>query len=121
MNQKKRTPQEIIKDIKMLLNELSSVFGESTESIKKSFFKPSIKSSKKYSGVAGGIEMLIDDNFFQGPKALSEVVSRLKQEGYNYRGSVIAMALLRAVRNRSLTRLESHNKGKEKWAYAERK
>lgn len=124
MRQKKRTPSEIINDIAILLDELSSLLGKSVKGSKKSSLgKISVKNEeKKYSGVAGGIQMLIVDNFFQEPKPLSEVVARLRQEGFNYRRSVIAMALLRAVRNRSLTRLEAENrKGKEKWIYAKRK
>lgn len=124
MRRKKRTPNEIINDIAILLDELSSLLGRSVKGSKKSSLGGvSVKNEeKKYSGVAGGIQMLIVDNFFQEPKALSEVVAHLRQEGFNYRRSVIAMALLRAVRNRSLTRLEAENrKGKEKWVYAKRK
>lgn len=124
MSPKKRTPNEIISDIAILLDELSSILGRPIKSSKRSsLVGTSAKSEeKKYSGVAGGIEMLIVDNFFQEPKSLSEVVAHLRQEGFNYRRPVIAMALLRAVRNRSLTRLEAENrKGKEKWVYAKRK
>jgi len=121
---KKRTPNEIINDIVILLDELSSKFGGSTLSGKRSsLIKVSTKENEKnYFGVSGGIKMLIVDGFFQEPKLLSEVITRLRQEGFNYRRPVIAMALLRAVRNRSLTRLEVENpKNQEKWIYAERK
>lgn len=124
MKQKKRTPNEIITDMSTLLKELSSIFeGSARNGRRSSLVEASTKNKeKKYSGVAGGIKMLIADNFFQNPKSLSEVIARLREEGFNYRRPVIAMALLRAVRNRSLTRLEAENrKGKEKWIYAKRK
>jgi len=118
MSSKKHTPAELINSIRMLLDELHSLLGGETVSIKAS----AGKSQKKYSGVAGGIKMLINDRFFKEPKMLSEVIDRLRQEGFNYRRPVIAMALLRAVRNRFLVRLEAYNpESKEKWAYAERK
>lgn len=124
MSSKKRTPNQVINDIAILLNELSSILGRSAKSNKGSFLvgASAKDEAKKYTGVAGGIKTLITDNFFQEPKSLSEIITHLRKEGFNYRRPVIAMALLRAVRNRSLTRLESENrKGKEKWIYAERK
>lgn len=121
---KKRTPNEIVNDIAILLDELSSMLGGSARGDKRSSsVKVSAKKDgKNYSGASGGIKMLIVNGFFQKPKLLSEVITRLRQEGFNYRRPVIAMALLRAVRNRSLTRLEVENpKNQEKWSYAERK
>ncbi|RLC37800.1 hypothetical protein DRH29_00055 [candidate division Kazan bacterium] len=73
-----------------------------------------------YSGPSGGVRLLLDEDFFKTPKAVSAVESRLRQEGRHYRQSVVAMALLRAVRKRLLTRLPSGGK-KGQWSYVERK
>jgi len=42
------------------------------------------KFPKNYSGLSGGIELLIDDGFFDTPKSTREIQGELKREGYHY-------------------------------------
>ena len=55
--------------------------------------KPKIKKSNNYSGLTGGIQFLIDNKFFNNPKGLKEIISKLKEEGYHYGKAPIAKAL----------------------------
>jgi len=52
-----------------------------------------IAKSNNYSGLTGGIQFLIDNKFFNNPKELNEIVSKLKEEGYHYGKAPIAKAL----------------------------
>jgi len=42
------------------------------------------KKQKKYSGLSGGIDLLIDNNFLNKPKDVNEIVSELKRENFHY-------------------------------------
>lgn len=115
MKRSQRSPQEIKAEINTLLNELVAV--TSGEPQRK---RPDVK-EEKFIGPAGGIKLLSKDGFFSSPKTQPEVAKRLQQEGYNYPSAAISVALLRAVRSRTLVRLPEKGAGPEKWAYAERK
>lgn len=111
-----RNPKEIVNEIRVLLGELEIVIsayrGEAIKMVPKELF----------SGLSGGIRLLLREGFFREQKTLSKVVERLHQEGFNYPGKAVSVALLRSVRKRFLVRLPSETKqGKEKWVYAERK
>ncbi len=112
---KKRNWVQIIKEIKILLDELSIMHGSSQR-------KSSLINVEKYSGPSGGVRLLIKEGFFNKPQNLPGIVNCLHQEGFNYSRQVISTALLRLVRSRFiLRRLNGNKKGKEKWIYAERK
>jgi hypothetical protein len=68
-------------------------------------------------GVGAGIQALIEEGFLSAPRLVSEIIGRLKQDGYFYRDSVVATKLLRMVKARDLTRLQEEGK----WKYVTRK
>jgi len=50
--------------------------------------------TKNYSGLRGGLKLLIDnDFFFSSPKNVQEIESELKREGYHYARPSISKAL----------------------------
>ena len=46
-----------------------------------------------YSGLNGGIQLLIDNGFLNTPKSLEDVKNELKKEGYHYGSGPIGKAL----------------------------
>jgi hypothetical protein len=63
----------------------------------------------KYDGLVGGIQLLIDNNFFNKERAVKEVIFELKREGYGYSPESIAKSLSRDFvhTKRKLTRLKN--------------
>lgn len=55
--------------------------------------KPKIHEEKVYKGLIGGIQFLFDNEFFNEPKGLRDVIDKLKQEGYHYGTAPVAKAL----------------------------
>ncbi len=39
---------------------------------------------KDYKGLAGGIRLIIDNEFLKDPKTVNEIVAELKREGYHH-------------------------------------
>jgi hypothetical protein len=83
---------------------------------KKTPIKPSTTS---YSGLNGGIQMLIDEQYFDTPRSGAEVIQKLKEKGYHYGSAAVLKALANYFmkRDRKLGRLKE---GKI-WKYAIRK
>lgn len=117
MKAKPHTPVEIIAKIQELLTDLSVALGDNSSVPSRT----TSSSSEKFTGPSGGVRLLLREGFFSTPKTRVETVNRLRQEGFNYTPSVVSVALLRQVRTRELVRLPSTARGKEKWAFAERK
>ena len=116
----KRPLSAIISDLKGLVAELDGA----QFSINKtgSGAKSAPLSSESYSGPTGHIKMLLDHSFFNTPKSLSAVLDELKKEGYYDRKEVISTALIRMVRQRTISRVPSQDTAsREKWNYVERK
>ncbi|MCH8915775.1 MAG: hypothetical protein IIA82_08050 [Thaumarchaeota archaeon] len=79
--------EEKIEKISKRLDKLeNAVFGNK---------KPKIKAEKKYKGIAGGINFLIDSGFLNALKSSREVHKELKKEGYHYRKEAVDTALRR--------------------------
>ena len=114
---KRRKPSEIIAQIHSLLDELATLSGGRVAVQEKRVEEK----SEKFTGPSGGIKLLLKEGFFAEPKTLTEVVSRLHQDGFKYVTQVISTALVRLVRARMLVRLPSTGPGKEQWVYTERK
>jgi hypothetical protein len=119
MNSKHKNPTQLIQELQALLNELAGSLGQDTSIITKN----TVSSSKAetFSGPSGGIKLLLAEGFFAEPKTLPAVVSRLRQDGFNYATQVISTALVRLVRARAMVRIPVNGEGKERWAYAIRK
>ena len=68
----------------------------------------SIKSPNKYQGLAGGLQLLIDNGFFNKPVLVTEVQDELQKEGY-FRPIQSTDAALRkdmVLRKKTLTRIK---------------
>ena len=113
---KNRKAIQIIGEIHQLLDELTRHISSDALS------RHGLMRKDRYSGASGGIKMLFEEGFFKETKWLPEVITKLKQEGFNYPHNTVSMALLRSVRQRFLVRLIAEGrKSKEKWVYVIRK
>lgn len=103
---------ELVTQIKKLVEELASLSSLTTHSPKQKF-----PSSKK--GAAGAISMLIEEGFFNSPKNLQSILDKLKEIGRYYSKGLVSMNLLNLVKRRVLSR---HKEGKNKnWHYVLRR
>lgn len=62
------------------------------EKLEKAVFgskKPKFNAEKKYKGLTGGINFLIDSKFLNMLKSAKEVHEELKKEGYHYRKQAV--------------------------------
>jgi len=55
--------------------------------------KLTITQVSDYSGLRGGIRLLINNSFFSNPKSLNEIMEELQRENYHYGIAVVAEAL----------------------------
>jgi hypothetical protein len=69
---------------------------------------------KDYSGLKGGITLLVDEHFFDVPKALDETIKQLAVKGYHHQNGAVQAALARDFmkKKRILTRITEENKYK---------
>lgn len=74
---------------------------------------------KSYSGLTGGIKLLINENFLGTPKSVKEIFDELKRQGYHYpKKSVFKLLSIDFMKNkRIITRIRENNK----WMYVIRK
>jgi hypothetical protein len=112
----KRTNEEIVLQIRALLDELG---GEDATN-----FYPKkqgvVTSAKKGPiGCAGAIESLVDEGFFENLKEVVQVAEKLKEEGQPYSRELISMNLLNFVKppKKILRRVREGGK----WQYIIRK
>ena len=88
--QSSRKMDEIKKfeDYKKRLEKLEkAVFGKKEKTTQK------LKSD--YSGLVGGIQLLVDNGFFSNPKLLKEIVKELKVKNYHYSQASVSKILAR--------------------------
>ncbi len=102
------------------INERFSKIEKRLEKMEKVLFsekstvgKKTVK-QKKYSGLAGGIQLLIDNKFLNNPKDVPTIVSELKRETYHYPTESVRTSLSRdfTKKQRILTRILENNKYK---------
>lgn len=72
-----------------------------------------------YTGLAGGLRMLIDNGFFSEPKTIDEIIAELNREGYynTHAGVSSTLSMTFVKSQKTLTRLKKGSK----WAYVKRK
>ena len=101
--------KKIIHDHEDRISKLEKTFSEKkTEKPKKS----------NYTGLSGGIRLLIDNGFLDTPKFVSEIVAEMKREGYYHDVFSIDATLRKTfLKNRTLQR----TKEEKKWKYVIRK
>lgn len=107
----KKTTNEIVAQIRSLLDELEGVTIESSQTDR----KVAKSASKKVSGCIGAIQGLIDEDFFKTQKTVAQVVDKLKEEGQPYSRALVSMNLLNLVKppRKILRRIEENNQ----WNY----
>ena len=107
----KKTPNEIIAQIRALLDELDGATNRSV-STKVNVTKTVARST---AGCIGAIQGLIDEGFFETQKMVSQVVDKLREEGQPYSRALVSMNLLNLVKPPRKT-LRRINENKQ-WHY----
>lgn len=76
-------------------------------------------SKASYSGLAGGLRLLIDNGFFDQPKTIDEIIAELNREGYynTHAGVASTLSMTFVKKQKTLTRMKEGSK----WAYVKRK
>lgn len=100
-----------------LLQDVPSVVGEE-KNIK--IPKTNKEGEKEiFSGLTGGIRLLLSEGFFKIEKTQGEIFAELKRQGYHYPATSLPMILLRSfIQKRVITRYPGND---GKWRYIERK
>ncbi len=111
----KREVNEIVADIKMLLDELI----DSREAKISPLNKLTKKKPVSIKGAIGAVKTLIDEGFFDTPKDLGKILERLKEIGHYHPRPAVSMNLLNLTKKRVLNRLKSS--GSKNWQYVVRK
>lgn len=109
----KKNPTQIAKEISALVNELVELAGSTTRII------PQQSKQRETKGAVGGLNILIDEGFFDSPQSLTVVINKLQEMGRHYPKSTIAMGLLNLTRSRIMGRLK--NTKAKNWEYVIRK
>jgi len=107
--------REILKLLKDMNKRIKKLEGVLTSSSKPVSIKPSPKKATKKS-VSGLIVELIDDGFFDTPKAFGEIADELKRRGYYYPRTSLTLPLQKLLQKRTLGRISVSGK----WAYVKR-
>lgn len=73
-----------------------------------------LEREKSYSGLKGGITLLMEEHFFDAPKSLDETIKQLAVKGYHHQSGAVQAALARDFmkKKRMLTRIKEENKYK---------
>jgi hypothetical protein len=111
----KKDAQEIIGEIKNLLDQLAGI-------CEGKLIKKSVKQSKSINiakGASGALSMLIEEGFFDEPKDISVIMGKLQEIGRYYPCPTVAMNLLNFTKRRVFNRLK--NKETKNWQYVLRK
>lgn len=109
----KKDPTQIAKEISALVNELVELAGGPTRTI------PQQSKQRETKGAVGGLNLLIDEGFFDSPQPLTVVINKLQEMGRHYPKSTVAMGLLNLTRSRVMVRLK--NTKTKNWEYVIRK
>ena len=111
----KKTTNEIINQIRALLNELEGAPTGVTP-VQKGTVKNTIK---KATGCSGAIQEMIEEGFFDTQRTVSQSVDKLKEEGQPYTKELVSMNLLNLVKPpRKILRRIKEN---DQWQYIVRK
>ncbi|GEM_PF-2741684 len=109
---------DVEKEIEAIRREIEKLGGRLT-ALEHPQIRIKTKTQNTYSGLNGGIQMLLDEGFFETPKALGEIREKLGEKVYHYgKGSISkALSVYFMKRDQKLTRIKE---GKA-WKYAQRK
>lgn len=110
---------QIIAQIRALLDELEAGTENARVSTKKLPPKKAKKETEKLTGCSGAIQSLIEEGFFDQLRDRVQVIEKLKEEGQPYSKELVSMNLLNLVKppRRILRRIKENNQ----WQYIVRK
>jgi hypothetical protein len=113
-----KSPKQIVDEIKCLLDQLISMRPPPAHHTKSSLTSPQLRDKK---GASGALSILVQEEFFDSPKDISAVMSKLKEMGRYYSLSLISMNLLNLTKppRRVLTRFKDSKT--KKWQYVVRR
>jgi len=112
----KKTPRQIAEEIKDLVDELVTIASASHAGSKKASYPPARNTTK---GASGALSILTNEGFFDQPRELSAVMTKLQEIGRHYPKSTVSMNLLNLTRRRALIRLKDSKT--KRWQYVIRK
>lgn len=104
--------------------EIKRILEDHEERIKRLEGKKSSEKTKdikteNFKGLAGGIRLLIKNNFLNKPKTLNEIMTELKREGYHYTKAGISSTLSETfMKNKKILNRFREDKS---WKYVIRK
>ena len=93
---------EIVEQIETLLVDLKKSLGAKFSNVASN--STEVKSGAEFSGLAGEINNLVLEGFFKEPRTISEIQTRLRQEGIKKPTTSLAGPLLRLIRKKVLSR-----------------
>lgn len=107
--------EEIKKKFEAIEKRLNALEGKKIEQ------KEEIKENKKekFSGLGGGINLIIKNGFFNTPKTLNEIYQDLKREGYHH--SLSSVAKMLSVNFTKNKKILNRIKEDKVWKYVLRK
>lgn len=100
----KKTAQQLVSEIENLVNELKISLNHGITSV------ASPVSRKRLNGLTGQFQDLIEEGFFDTPRAISDINSKLRAEGIIQPTTSLMRPLLYLVKNKYLRR-EKPEKG----------
>lgn len=110
------TPQKIVDQIKILLDELVEMTGEKV--VAKAGAKKVVSTSVP-KGASSALKILTNDGFFDTPQDLPRIMEKLKEIGRYYPQPSISMNLLNLTKRREFNRIK--DKDTKNWLYVLRK
>ncbi len=93
--------KKIIEQIEVLLEELKKETGISTGVVKA---KKKDASEDNFSGLTGEIFNLVNEGFFDNSKSLSDIQTKLKEEGINKPTTALTKPVIMLIRKKVLGR-----------------
>lgn len=112
----KKEAQKIAEQIKGLVDQLVSLSSQQPSGKKPS---KKVKPSKGTRGCSGALLILREEGFFDKPRDITAIMSRLEEIGRYYPRPSVSMNLLNLTKRRTFSRIKN-NKTK-KWQYVLRR
>lgn len=110
-----KNAQKIAEQIKELVDQLVAMSSSVPQGLK---FSPQTK-PKVRKGASGALSTLIEEGFFDSPKDLAEIMSKLQQIGHWHKKPNVAMNLLNLTKRRIFNRIKDNST--KKWRYVIRR
>lgn len=109
-----------VEQIRKIIERLDDL--EARVSSLENYVKPLMRkpaAPRKFEGLSGGINKLIDEGFFDAPRSLKEVIEEMRRLGYYYAVPAISTALSRDFMQRKGILTRTGKRGN--WKYVLKK